>query len=118
MIALTSGIPMLVSRFFMTRPAQCIFRLAADAGRSGGGRGRRGRLYPIDTARVIYVRYAADIDRIIYVPLLQKRLDAGLHFRHVRGRLKSGSDISVFVDNELCEVPLDVRLFVPVRVCL
>ena len=33
--------------FFMTRPAECIFRPAEDAGRSGGGRGRRGCLCPV-----------------------------------------------------------------------
>ena len=36
--------------FFMTQLVKCIFRLMVDTVRSGGERGRRDRLCPIDTS--------------------------------------------------------------------
>ena len=47
---------------------------------------------------------------------LQQGFDAGFDFHHVGGGLKAGDHIALPVDHELGEIPLDVRLLVPIGI--
>ena len=52
------------------------------------------------------------------LPVSQQRLHTGFHRAHIRGWLKAGNHMSLPVNDKLGKVPLDIRLFVPVRIRL